>query len=86
MYLVYMQGAKRDFFKTDFVQKIMFKTNPEKIHSKGTFSTTQEKRSISLLLFLEHQGKNSIKSNKFSSQKDEGGLGRKRREMGTVEL
>lgn len=34
MYLVYMHGAKREFFKTDFVQKFLFKINPE----KGTYS------------------------------------------------
>lgn len=30
MYLVYIHGAEREFFLTDFMQKFLFKINPEK--------------------------------------------------------
>lgn len=44
-----------------------------------TLSTTWEKRTISLLPFLKHQGKNNIKANKFSGQKTKLGRAEKKR-------
>lgn len=73
-YQVHMHGAKREFFKNDFVQDLrmiwfLFKLIPE--NGRSVFLAQTHFLLIFLLPLLKHQGKNSIKINKFSIKKNE---------------